>query len=325
MPPENDGTGNEGTELESGQQQQQADGGQATGADEKQGDPGAQKGNAGGDGGSEAAGKDAFAELDKDTRDWVMKRHDGDVTKLARQARELDRLMGKSVQVPGENADQSEWDKFYEKIGRPAGTSDEALQKYGFEPPEDLPETMPYDAERDGKFAQKAFELGLSTQQAQGLREWFIEDQKASATSVEDQIKESVSGLVEASKAELTKLYGPMEGERFKAQMELADRFFRAVDTSGKLQEKLQKLGMLGPNKEVLDADLAIAFANGGSALYAEDGKVSGDASLVGNPYEDGAGFNLTQAMQLAKNDPDRARTLIVAAGKRPEEFGLSS
>jgi hypothetical protein len=47
---------------------------------------------------------------------------------------------------------------------------------------------------------------------------------------------------------------------------------------------------------------------------------------VIGNPFDKkGASFNLTEAMKIAKENPDQARSLITAAGGKPDEWGLKA
>jgi hypothetical protein len=59
-----------------------------------------------------------------------------------------------------------------------------------------------------------------------------------------------------------------------------------------------------------------------GVALYKEDGVLKGNASQIGNPFE-GEG-NLTAQMAIWKKDPETAKSLMQAVGKKPSDFGLS-
>jgi DNA-binding transcriptional MerR regulator len=54
-------------------------------------------------------------------------------------------------------------------------------------------------------------------------------------------------------------------------------------------------------------------------------GANGGDGNQAGgpNPFKAGPTFNLTKASQLVKEDPKRARALIMAAGESPTKFGL--
>lgn len=267
---------------------------------------------------------DLFAKLDDPaTREWVKKRHGDDVAKLAKQAFELDKFAGNALKLPAENAPESEWTAFYEKL-RPAGPEGmAAIERYGFQVPKDLPETVPYDADEDAAFAKDALELGITKKQATALRDRFIQRGVAKSGSIEQSMKQELQKLVDGERAKLEQLWGPIDGETAKANLQLADRFFKSIDKDGELRASLEKAGWLGPNKEVLNHALAKAFAAGGAALWAEDTKVSANPGLLDNPFEQGDKCNFTNASRLVASDPDRARVLCLAAGRNPADYGM--
>ena len=75
-----------------------------------------------------------------------------------------------------------------------------------------------------------------------------------------------------------------------------------------------------------MNANFGILLSRLGSAIYAEDGVVRGNPTAVGNPFDEGSeSFNTTAQMAVYRKDPEHARLLISAAGKRPEDFGLQA
>ena len=79
-------------------------------------------------------------------------------------------------------------------------------------------------------------------------------------------------------------------------------------------------------DKTILDARIAPFVANIGAALYTEDGVLRGNPDVVGNIFDEKAPeYNVTAQMKLVKEDPQRARSLMAAAGKKPEDFGLAA
>ena len=67
----------------------------------------------------------------------------------------------------------------------------------------------------------------------------------------------------------------------------------------------------------------AVALTAVGKAMFGEDRLVTGTgAGVVGdNPF---SGTNVTAQMTMIRSDPDMARKMIQAAGKKPSDFGWS-
>ena len=122
----------------------------------------------------------------------------------------------------------------------------------------------------------------------------------------------------------LQKRWGPLDGDKAKANLAYADRAIRELGGDA-LVTSLKANGMLTEDGLLQDEAIAVAFANVGMSLYKEDDVVSGNIAFVGNPFEDGEHFNMTKQMQLIKSDPSKALGLITAAGKKPEDFGLKA
>lgn len=277
---------------------------------------------AGASGGSADAGAGtAFAALDEDTRTWLQTKGLADVSALAKSAREGEKLIGGMVKLPGKDATPEEREAFLNKLGRP-----EKPDGYQFTVPKDLPEGLPYDGDRAKAFAAKAHALGIPQDAAAGLHDWFMQD---SVDAFKGMGEASAAAMQERGAAETEKLvkeWGPLDGATAAANFEIADKVFTQVPGGPEFLAELQSLKLVGPNKEILSAPVAKMLAAIGTALYTEDGVLRGKPDVIGNPFDKkGASFNLTSAMQIAKEDPDRARSLMTAAGVKPEEFGLKS
>lgn len=264
-----------------------------------------------------------FAELEADNRAWLEKQEfikDGKMdpaalAKLGKQVYQQEKLVGSSIRIPGKDATPEEREAFLNKLGRP-----ETVDGYEFTVPKDLPEELPYDGERAKAYAAKVHELGLTRVQAEGLHDWFageqIETFKGFSTA---QVEQKVAKAKEAA-ADLVKEWGPLDGETAKANLQFADKVLDEAEPA--VLTDLQTYGVIGPNKEIFSSSLAKLFAKLGSALYKEDGVLKGNPSHIGNPYETG---NLSQQMAVYKDDPSLALSMIAAAGKKPEDFGLKS
>ncbi|MCP4536708.1 MAG: hypothetical protein GY832_06135, partial [Chloroflexi bacterium] len=146
---------------------------------------------------------------------------------------------------------------------------------------------------------------------------------QVSQQAAEEQHFEHVNqAKTDASKA-LTREWGAQEGEVFKRNIEMARRAVVELGGDG-LFDELRSLGAITDDNQVLSPVLAKAFAEVGNQLFAEDGLVDGGDTVSVNPFAEDT-MNLTAQGALVKSDPARARAMIRAAGKRPEDYGLSS
>lgn len=270
-----------------------------------------------GSGGDKAV--DVFAALDQDTRGWLQKKGYADVSALAKGALEGEKLIGSSVRVPGKDATQEERDAFFNKLGRP-----EKAEGYEYTPPKELPEGLPYDGEKANAFKALSHKLGLTKDQSAALHDFYIGEQVQAFGSMGEAQKAAVQQKGEQATATLEKEWGPLNGDTFRANVEIANKLFTQMPGGQDLLAELTALGLVGKDKEILSVPLAKSFAALGAALYTEDGVLRGKADIVGNPFDEkAANFNLTEAMSIVKSDPDRAKSLIAAAGGDFKKFGL--
>lgn len=273
------------------------------------------------DGSSAAPAADVFAELDADTREWLQKREVKDAAAAAKLAREQAKLLGNAVRIPGKNATEEEKAEFLNKLGRP-----ETADKYEFVAPKDLPAELPYDGEKAAKFKAKAHEIGLTQAQAAVIHDWFIEDQKGEYLHVAEDRVEELKQTAKAETDKLVKLWGPLDAPTAQANLEFADRFIMTT-VGEKGWDELERLGAVqrvGDTRVVTSAVMAELFANAGMSLLKEGELVKGSNAVMGNPFADGPNFNMTAQMQAVQADPQHARSLINAAGKKPSDFGLT-
>ena len=271
------------------------------------------------------AGADPFAELDTETREWLGKRELKDAKSVAKQAREQDKHIGElntklkdAIRVPGKDATEEERAAFREKLGVPK-TADE----YGFEAPKALPDDLPYDGERDKRYASKAHELGIPKDAAAQLREWFIGEYVGDHNTAKSAANERTTQIAKDETAKLVKLWGPLDGKTAKANLAFADK---ALSVNPAAVDEFKRVGLIGGEqgqKVIQSAPIAELFAKIGMALFKEDTVVKGNPDRLDNPFADGASFNLTRAMQVFKQDEAFARSLIAAAGKKPSDFNI--
>lgn len=324
MSTENNGTDQTVDQQNDQQQQQQAEqktdattDTQTKGDEGKDGDKGSST--------SETPEWLAAPEIEQDTREWLQKSGVKSVDELAKKSHEQAKLLGNAIRMPGKDATEEEKSAYLNKLGRP-----ETADGYKFKVPEDLPEALPYDGEAAAEFKAMAHSIGLNQEQAAALHDKFISDR---VKDYNTQAEQQVVKFGETAKAEtekLVKLLGPLNGPTARTHLEFADRF---VNTAGgpEAWAELERIGAVMTVKDqngkdqkiVASAGLAMMFGKAGMALLAEDKHLRGANDPIDNPFADGPSFNLTRAMQAAKNDPDYAKGLITAAGKKPADFGL--
>lgn len=258
--------------------------------------------------GSTGGSASPFAGLqDEGTRSWVEKKGYKTIEDLAKAAVNQESILGSSVRVPAADAPKEEWEKFYSKSGRP-----EKPDAYEFKRPDGLPADLPYDEALAGSFKTWAHSAGLNGKQAQTLHDQF-------ALAQAEQAKAHVTALtkaVETTADALVKEWGPQDSEGFKTKHELANRALKKLG----LVESFQKSGIILKDNALTDPALALAFAQIGEKMFAEDSIDGGDAPGGINPFKD-ATFNLTAITALSKSDPAKARRLAKEAGKNPDEW----
>ena len=273
------------------------------------------------EGSTVTAGVDVFADLEADTREWLQKREVKDAKAAAKLAFDQSKLLGNAIRIPGPKATDEEKAEFLNKLGRPEKADD-----YEFEMPKDLPAEIPYDGERAAKFKSLMHEQGLNKTQAKALHDAFIADTVGDYHASAVAQVEALKTTAKEETGKLEKLWGPLNGETAQANLEFADRFImETVGEDGWAElERLKAVTTVDGKRVVTSAKMAEMFAKAGMALFKEGSIVTGDPAFLGNPFAEGEHFNLTKQMQLTKADPDRARQMIAAAGKKPADFGMT-
>lgn len=271
---------------------------------------------------------------DTETKDWLGKQTERakDLPSLVKLAREQDRMIGEQakklgdatkdmVRIPGKDASPEEVKAYKEKLGIP-----ETPDGYEFKAPKDLPEGLPYDGERAKDFAAKAAELNLTKTQAQGLHDWATKNGVSDFTLSKEQSDAKAVENAQAETTKLTKLWGPLDGQTFKANAAFADKALMEIGGQEALAE-FQRVGLIGDaagQKIIQSAPIATMLAKMGQTLYKEDDVLRGDPSKLNNPFQPGPSENITAQMQMIKQNRPQALSFIAAAGKKPSDFGLT-
>jgi hypothetical protein len=262
-------------------------------------------------GSSGAATADPFTGLDAGTREWVGKKGYKDVSDIAKAALNAESLIGRSIQVPGEAATPEEVDKFHAKVTESLRPKDP--NGYEFKLPEGLPSSMPYPEADVGEFKAKAHELGLSPKQAAAIHDWYVTKQGGTFASFEQQRAQMATTATEA----MEKDFGPADGEKFK----------EAVYGMGFAAEKLgflpslKSAGLLADDGTILDPTIGKALHTAYVSLFKEDYLATGMSGKP-NPFSKET-MNLTEQSRLIREEPDRARAFIRAAGLEPTKYRL--
>lgn len=121
-----------------------------------------------------------------------------DLPSLVKSYVNAQRMIGKDkVALPGENATEEELNEFYSKLGRP-----ESPDKYGFKPPEELPEGYSVQEELVKEFSEQAHKHGLTTAQAKHLFDWFVGKQASEYQAFNEHLSTSQQEAVDSLKQE---------------------------------------------------------------------------------------------------------------------------
>lgn len=283
-------------------------------------------------GSTTVAATDPFSGLDTDTRDWVGKAGVKDVASLAAKARNAESLIGRSIQLPGADAKPEDWDKVYDRLGRP-----KTPDGFEFKLPEGLPENFAYDKDRATAFKSWAHQAGLTPKQAQAIHDAVVKADgetwraiSADAKKVQD---EATAKGVAASQALEKAFGGPKGSDAFNFGVNMAVRAIEGLDklpgVSGILKS-FEAAGLVVDDgkgaKAVLDPTIAIALSHVGKMLFKEDSMVTGGGAggTDTNPFADGPMKNDTLAMHMVKEDKEKARRLILAVNKQPVDWGIT-
>lgn len=269
---------------------------------------------------SQTGNDDPFGAFDEATREWVTKRQFKDVAAIAKTAYEQEKMLGNAIRVPGKDAKPEDVEAYLNKLGRP-----EKADGYDFTVPKDLPETLPYDAERATGFKQLAHSLGLTAKQAASIHDWAVKNAVDDFQSYSGKTEAERAETAKAETAKLEKLWGPLDGDQMKTNLAFADKALKDVGGEDALKE-FQRVGLIGTEGNViLSAPIAAMLAKFGAAVFKEDQVLTGKADRLNNPFAEGKAFNVTAQMKLIKEDREQALAFIAAAGKQPADFGLKA
>lgn len=196
-------------------------------------------------------------------------------------------LIGKrGLQVPGEGSSESEWNDFYNAIGRPSDASG-----YQVNMPDNLPKELVADqAELDG-FKGIAHKLGLTQKQVEGLVQFDIERQ----TQAYQQMNNKVSSTQSELDAEFEQL----------AQKTFGSNRDAVLDNAGKLISKFAPKEFADDIRSLDNKSLTIlaSVLDGVTREYInEDDTRGGGSNISGQQAQD----LLAEAHEIMKSEAFR-------------------
>lgn len=260
---------------------------------------------------------DPLSGLDTGSREWAGKNGVKSLSDAIKTAREAQGLIGRSVQLPADDAKPDDVDTYVKKAT--AKYRPEKADGYEFKLPDGVPKEMPYDADGATEFKGIAHELGLTKTQAQKAHDWFVSRQAGAFQKAADGLVEKAGSATQA----LEKAFGgAQDSDAFKEAILSADKGIAEISKAAKLADgelmtALKDANLIGPGGIILSPAIARVFAHVGK-FYAEDKLIDGKGGSVNNPFAAG-GENMTEQNRLAKADPEKARRLIRQAGREKD------
>lgn len=271
---------------------------------------------------------------DKDNLDWIKAKgwvnDDGSFKsiEIAKGYQNLEKHLGSIVRVPDETAKPEEWDKFHSARGWPG--KPEGYNEF-LKVPDNLPPNMPYDEGLATEFKNVANDLRLPAQTAAKFHDWYVS--KTAERFAED-VKAFEVQTVESAKSahsEYVKNWGDPGTPAYSQNVEAARRALTGDPKLAGAEQALKEAGLLTKDGKFTNFWIGHLLANHGKQ-FMNDSFVApnGAGRSAENPFArtqaDGTpnpAFNLTVAGQLIKQNPVEAKQLILAAGLKPEEYGL--
>lgn len=221
--------------------------------------------------------------------------------------RELEGRLGKSIVIPDANAPKEDYEKLYTALGKPKTPGDYTLKL-----PQGVQENFPYDDAFATEYKTWSHEAGLSPHQAQSLHDKFVlRTQKQMNDAWTDQQRK-----IGSAHQEIVAKWGPVEGTGYTEGVSHAAAALNGLG----LRDTFKGAGLLTQDGKITDAKLAFALATVGAGLFREDASRGAPGHLTANnPWKDGQ-ENLTEQGRILKQNPDLAKSLILAAGKDPNK-----
>jgi hypothetical protein len=232
------------------------------------------------------------------------------------------------ISLPGEDATAEERAEFYKEI---SGTWTPA-DGYRFAMPDGLPESFPYDQDFAREAGDWFREAGLHPSAAQALHDRWVgkmaELHQHEVRTANERAQEQAEAVDHAHR-ELVREYGAPGSDGYRNAVAKADRAMNGlkaegIDVTGWFAEK----GILSDAdahglQQVADpvAVRLLAFLH--DKAFREDGLTTeGSGNARGNPF-DLKTTDIGRQTEIIRSTPERAKALIIAAGRDPKKFNL--
>lgn len=125
---------------------------------------------------------------------------------------------GTAVKIPGADATEEEWGKFYDRLGRP-----ESPEAYGLS--KELPEGLDFSEELYDGFIQNIHEAGLSKKQAEKIYNWYNQKSAELSKDITAKIEASYKKSVDDAVASLKKEWGTDYQKNLDSAVAMANKF----------------------------------------------------------------------------------------------------
>lgn len=212
-----------------------------------------------------------------------------DVASLAKSYVEAQKLIGaKRIALPGEKASDVEWEAFYNQIGRP-----DTFDKYEV-PDVKMEEGLAPDAKKLEAVKQHFHKLGLTTKQARGVMEYYM-------NSVNEGAKGSKAASEAQAQAQIQALRQEW-GDKFDVNVDIARSVIKKF--GGENHEEVLKFldsSGLGNNAQLVKLMHSI-----GASVMEDSARRGGGGS--GLPLNDAS--RAAQEIEVLKTDADFQKAL---------------
>lgn len=175
-----------------------------------------------GEGNDNTGAVDAFAWVPEDYREEF--RNDSTLNQFASQDAFIKAMLddrkanGVAIKLPGENATDEEWGKFYDRLGRPASSNEYGLSK-------DIPEGLDFNEEFYNEFTKEIYTAGLSKKQATQIYNWYNNKSAEMAKDIDAKIQASYKKSVDDAVASLKKEWGTDYQQNLDSAVAMANKF----------------------------------------------------------------------------------------------------
>ena len=187
-----------------------------------------------------------------------------DIESLAKGYVHAQRLVGADkIPVPNKYATEEDWNKVYEKLGRP-----KSADEYKF----NLPEDKTVDEAALKGFAQQAHKLGLLPGQADGVVKFY--------NDMIGQELSAANSIAEAARNKATTELKTEWGQAFDQKIAAANQVVASVFPQGFMSMNMEDGTKLGDNPAVIKAFAMLAERMG------EDKIVQGDGPIMQTPKQ---------------------------------------